>query len=188
MNKLPQGQDFDMKISPDSFAQTDKEAEKASEAQIDFFLQQRDLGNMEKAQGLGDRFFEVLLKLERIKAPGHVDKAALDHQLQLLYCYVVHRITQEMSPNSIVAQKTLSSFYERLAQTEPALFRAMNGNMSFSMYLSRTGEETPESIGRVFAQLCGIPDSKVCRGIGASSYQKFVEICGKMIVDTPYIL
>ena len=120
MNKLPQDQDFDMKISPENSTQTDKEAEKASQAQIDFFLEQRDLGNMEKAQHLGDSFFEVLLKLEKMKAPHHVDRAVLDHQLQLLYCYVVHRITQEMSPNSIVAQKTLSSFYERLAQAEPA--------------------------------------------------------------------
>ena len=179
-----------MKISPNNIARADKEAEKATEAQIDFFLQQRDLGNMEKAQYLGDQFVEELLKLERTKAPDHADRAVLDHQLQLLYCYVVHRATQEMSPNSIVAQKTLSSFYERLAEVEPALFHAMNGNMSFSMYLylSRTGEESPESIGREFAQLCGIPDSKVCRNIGASSYQKFAEMCKKMIEETPYIL
>ena len=188
MTAQTKDRDYDIKISPDEADRRAVEKEKASEAQIELFLRQRDIGNMEKASKLGCRFIDELLGIKAGGTDCAPDKAVFEHQKQLLFCYIVHRITQDNSPNSIVAQKTLASFYEGLEKHKREIFQAMNGNMSFSMYLylNRQKEETPQNVGEVFAKLCEVPENSECSLFGKEFYVKYSELCRKMVVEAGY--
>ncbi|MEG2175094.1 MAG: hypothetical protein RR135_06390 [Oscillospiraceae bacterium] len=181
-------EDDDIKIAPDDLSQLFKVENPVADDNIDLFIRQRGLGNTEKARALGMRFVEELLDCVWTKPPEGVDATTFDLQLKLLFAYAVHRIVEDYSPNSIVAQGTLSSFYEQLEADDRELYRAVNNCPAFSLYLylHRSGEECAETVGKVFAKLCGMPDNADCAMLGEGGYARFYSACAQQMLTAGY--
>ncbi len=180
--------DDDIKIAPSDLSQLFQKENPVADDNIDLYLQQRRLGNTLRARRLGEEYVADLLDCVWTKPPAEVDGTLFDTQVKILFAYVVHRIIEDYSPNHIVANTALGSFYEQLEQESPALFDAMCGSAAFTMYLytHRSGEENAETIGQVFAALCEAKDSEDCAVIGESAYARFVGACAQRMIGAGY--
>ena len=168
--------DDDVKIVPDKISQLFKKENPVADDNIDMFLTQRKLGNTQKARQFGIEMVKALLDCVWTSSPEMVDPNEFDLQLKILFSYAVHRILEDYSPNPIVANAAVSSFYEHLEEEEGELFQKITQSPAFSLYLylHRSGEENAESVGKTFAGLCSTTLDEQCRSIGETAYCRFM--------------
>lgn len=110
-------------------------------------------------------------------------------QMKLLFAYVVHRIIEDYSPNHIVANAALGSFYEHLEEADPAVYEEINDSAAFSLYLylHRSGKETAAEIGKIFAGLCKAGEDSDCNMIGECGYARFLGGCAQRMLSAGYL-
>jgi hypothetical protein len=177
------------KIVPEDLSKLFDKGNPVADSNIDLFLRQRAIGNTTRAKKLGRRYVEDLMDCVWTRPPAGVDAVEFERQLKLLFAYAVHRIIEDFSPNHIVANTALSSFYEAIEEADPALFSDLNDNAAFSLYLylHRTGTECASSIGKTFARLCGAAEDSDCAIIGESAYVRFVGACAQRMIGAGYV-
>lgn len=176
------------RIAPEDLSKLFDKGNPVADDNIDLFLRQRAIGNTTKAKRLGRRYVEDLMDCVWTRPPAPVSPDEFEQQLKLLFTYAVHRIIEDFSPNHIVANTALSSFYEGLEEADPDLFGELNDSAAFSLYLylHRSGEECAESIGKTFAKLCGESEGSDCAIIGEAAYGRFVGACAQRMVGAEY--
>lgn len=170
--------DSDMKIAPNRMSKVSDMSEGAASA----FVREKSNGNMDKARKLGQQFAAEMtapIKGITLFGIGAFDNERTMAQRKVLFAYVVNRITQDMAPNSILAQSVLSSFHESVKQQSAELYELINDSAAFSLYIlaHRSNPGNPESIGRVFAQLCNREDDPVFIRYGTELSNYFMMYC-----------
>ena len=182
--------DDDIKIAPNDLSKLFEKENPEADDNIELYLKQRSLGNTAKARALGKEFVSDMLDCVWTKAPEKIDPALFDTQIKILFAYAVHRIIEDYSDNYIVANTAIGSFHEQLEQEDPELFEALCDQTGFSMYLyaHRSGHENAESIGEIFASLCGAKDNEICVLLGESAYARFTGACAQRMVNVGYRL
>ena len=168
--------DDDIKIAPDNISKLFKSENPVADDNIDMFFSQRKLGNTQKARQFGVEMVKDLLDCVWTSSPDMVDPREFELQLKILFAYAVHRIVEDYSPNPIVANACVSSFYECLENEEPELFQKITQSPAFSLYLylHRSGEENAESVGKTFAGLCSSSLDEQTKSIGETAYCRFM--------------
>ncbi|PWM22914.1 MAG: hypothetical protein DBX44_06500 [Oscillospiraceae bacterium] len=181
--------DDDIKIAPEDLSKLFDRGNPVADDNIDLFLRQRANGNTERARRLGAQYVEDLKASVWTRAPEDVDPAVFERQLKLLFAYVVHRIIEDYSPNHIVANAALVSFYENLERADPVIFEEINDSAAFSLYLylHRSGTETAAEIGKTFAGLCEAGNGSDCFAIGESAYARFIGGCAQRMLAAGYL-
>lgn len=180
--------DDDMKIAPENLSELFLEKNPVADEQLALFLGQRANHNTKRAKQLGREFAVSLSNCVWTQTPEDVDPVLFSIQMKLLFAYTVHRLIGDYSPNQIVANTALSSFYEALEEIEPTVFEQINESAAFTLYfyLHRTREESSTSIGKTFASLCSAGESSDCELIGESAYSRFIGICAQQLVSAGY--
>lgn len=170
--------DSDMKIAPNRMSKVFDTSEGAASA----FVHEKSNGNMDKARKLGQQFAAELtapMKGVTLFGIGAFDNKRTMAQRKVLFAYIVNRVTQDMAPNSILAQSVLSSFYESVQQRSAELYELINDSAAFSLYIlaHRSSHGNPASIGRVFAQLCDRDEDPVFIRYGTELSNYFMMNC-----------
>ena len=111
-----------------------------------------------------------------------------DTQLKILFVYAMHRTVDGYSQNHILANTAIASFYELLEAKEPVFFEALCQSAAFTMYLyaHRSRQENAESVGSIFASMCGVKGNSDCAAIGESAYARFTGACVQRMADAGY--
>ncbi len=181
--------DEDIKIAPEDLSKLFTNENPQADDNIDLLMRQRANGNAAKAKKLGKQYVEDLLDCVWTKAPDDISSETFELQTKLLFAYVVHRIISDYSPNHIVANSALSSFYEHLEDADPKLSDQINDNAAFSLYvlLHRSGEERSDKVGKVFAEVCDAAEGSDCSVIGESAYARFLSACTQRLLNTEFV-
>lgn len=181
--------DDDVKIAPTDFSAMLQKKNPVADDNIDLFLRQRANKNTLRARILGKQYVADLLDCAWTRPPQDIDQDLFDLQLKLLFAYAVHRIVEDHSPNHIVANTVLGSFYEALEEADAPLFGQINDNAAFSLYiyLHRSGEECAQSIGKTFAGLCHAIESADCAVLGESAYARFFGGCAQRMLAAGFV-
>ena len=181
--------DDDVKIAPEDLSKLFDRGNPVADDNIDLFLRQRSNGNTARARKLGAQYVSDLIDSVWTRAPEDVDPADFELQLKLLFAYVVHRIIEDYSPNHIVANAALGSFYEHLEEADPAVYEEINDSAAFSLYLylHRSGKETAAEIGKTFAGLCKAGEDSDCNMIGECGYARFLGGCAQRMLSAGYL-
>ncbi len=163
------------KIAPEDLSQLMDKENPIADDNIDLFLRQRALGNTNRAPGIGKLFVEDLLDCVWTRPPPAwtpTSSSGSSNCCSPTRCTAPSRTN---SPNHIVANTALSSFYEHLEDADRSIFSEINESAAFSfyLYLHRAGEESATSIGKTFAKLCGAAEDSDCAFIGESAYARF---------------
>ncbi len=168
--------DDDIKIAPDNISKLFKGENPVADDNIDMFFLQRKLGNTQKARRFGVEMVKELLDCVWTTSPDMVEPKEFELQLKILFAYTVHRIVEDYSPNPIVANACVSSFYECLESEEPELFQKITQSPAFSLYLylHRSKEENAKSVGLTFSKLCSSSMDEQTRSIGETAYCRFM--------------
>ena len=155
---------------------------------IDLFFSQRRVGNTQKARQFGVEMVKDLLDCVWTAAPDMVDAKEFELQLKILFAYTVHRIVEDYSPNTIVANACVSSFYECLENEDSQLFQKITQSPAFSLYLyhHRIGEENSENVGKTFAGLCSTSLDEQCRSIGETAYCRYMGSCANKLASVGF--
>lgn len=180
--------DDDIKIAPNDLSKLFEKENPVADDNIELYLRQRSLGNIARARKLGSQYVADMLDCVWTKAPEGTDPEVFDTQLKILFAYSVHRIVEDYSENHIVANTAIESFHSRLEQEDPAVFNSLCDQAAFSMYLyaHRSGHENAQSIGEVFASLCGAKNDESCILLGESAYARFTGACAQRMVEAGY--
>ncbi|MFV0497732.1 MAG: hypothetical protein ACK5L0_06165 [Candidatus Fimivivens sp.] len=181
--------DDDVKIAPDDLSTLFTSENTMADDNIDLFLHQRANGNTARARKLGVQYVEDLLDCVWTRPPEDVTSAHFDQQLKLLFAYAVHRVVEDHSPNQIIANAVLGSFYEHLEDADQYLYEKINNNAAFTlyMYLHRAGDENAESVGKTFSTLCNAGAYSDCVIIGESAYGRFFGACTQRILNAGFV-
>ena len=181
--------DEDIKIAPEDLSKLFANENPQADDNIDLLMRQRANGNASKAKLLGKQYVEDLVDCVWTKAPEDISAETFELQTKMLFAYVVHRIISDYSPNHIVANSALSSFYENLEDADPKLSEQINDNAAFSLYvlLHRSGEENSEKVGKIFAKVCDAADSSDCCIIGESAYARFLSACTQRMLNAEFV-
>ena len=181
--------DDDIKIAPDKVSQLFKKENPVADDNIDMFFRERKLGNTQKARQFGIDMVQELKDCVWTSAPDMVNPKDFEFQLKTLFAYAVHRILEDYSPNQIVANAAVSSFYENLESENYELFQKITQSPAISLYLymHRSGEETPENIGKTFAGLCSTTLDEQCRTIGETAYARFVGSIANKLASVGFV-
>lgn len=181
--------DDDVKIAPDDLSKLFASDNPVADDNIDLFLQQRANGNTARARKLGVQYVEDLIDCVWTRPPEDVKSETFDLQIKLLFAYAVHRIVEDHSPNQIVANATLGSFYEHLEDADQHLYEEINDNAAFSLYvyLHRAGDENAGSVGKTFAGLCNAGEYSDCVIIGESAYARFFGACAQRMLNAGFV-
>ena len=169
--------DDDIKIATGSFSGSKKQQDQAEQAAQEF-LRQKELGNIDKARKLGTDFAELLWELaqELIMDEGRL-QLEIHHRL-LLCSYAVCRVVSEASPNSIVAQTSLSRFYSAVEERSNVLNRHVSDTAAFSLYiLSERSKDDIIEIGKIYAKLTGYEGNAEIIEQGNFVFSCFYEKC-----------
>ena len=180
--------DDDMRIAPEDLSQLNVKENLAADDNIDLFMRQRAIGNTNRARKLGEKYVADLVDCVWTKTPEGLSQEIFEKQLKILYAYSVHRAIETYSPNHIVADAALGSFYERLEEADPVLFNEINESPAFSMYLflHRSMDECAKTVGNTFASLCETKGFSDCEIIGESAYSRFMGACLQRILTAGY--
>ena len=181
--------DDDIKIAPEDLSKLFTKENPQADDNIDLLMRQRSNGNTARAKLLGKQYTADLIDCVWTKAPQDVDASAFELQLKLLFAYVVHRIISDYSPNAIIENSVLSSFFENLEDADPQLSKDINNNGAFSLYvlLHRSGEENAEKIGKIFADNCNAGLESDCNIIGESAYARYLSACTQRMLATEFV-
>ena len=181
--------DEDIKIAPEDLSKLFTNENPKADDNIDLLMRQRANGNAAKAKALGKQYVEDLLDCVWTVAPEDVDSNVFELQMKLLFAYVVHRIVSDYSPNQIISNSVLSSFYEHLEDADHKLSGEINDNAAFSLYilLHRTGTENSEKIGKIFADTCDAQPGSDCAIIGESAYARFLSACTQRMLNIEFV-
>ena len=161
--------DSDVKIFPTSGRSA---APQPDDDGADEFVRERDNGNLEKAKRLGRLFARHLRHLWR---PG--DTAAVLLQKKILYGYVVAKVIEKRSPNSVLEQAALGEFYREIRSRSPQEYDSIQDSVAFTKYLLSEHSPGDERFGGVFAEQCGRKgDPELC-GKGILLYYRYTAHC-----------
>ncbi len=189
MRMLGSYNDDDVKIAPEDLSKLFVSKNPVADDHIDLFLQQRANGNTARARRLGKQYVEDLVDCVWTRPPEDVKSEDFDLQLKLLFSYAVHRVVGDHSPNQIIANAALGSFYEHLEDADGRLYEEINDNAAFSLYvfLHRSGEENAASVGKIFAGLCNAGEASDCLVIGESAYARFFGACAQRMLSAGFV-
>lgn len=181
--------DDDVKIAPQDLSKLFAKENPVADDNIDLLMCQRANGNTARARAMGKRFVEDLIDCVWTKAPEDVESGVFELQTKMLFAYAVHRVIADYSPNHIVANAALGSFYENLEDADEQLSQQINDNAAFSLYvlLHRSGNETPKTIGETFAKLCEAGECSDCSILGESAYSRFLGGCAQIMLNAGFI-
>ncbi len=168
-----------VKIFPSKPEKTDRQTPADSEA--DEFLTQRDNGNLQRARYLGRRYARRLLRLWRPWDSSEVAK-----QKKALFAYVVAKVEQTHSKNSILQQTTLSTFFETVRKISKNDYEIIVDSLAFTQYLLCERGSGCINIGDVFARLCGQGDNPDMTTKGEVYYHRYVSRCTDLHRRTCY--
>lgn len=186
MNNL--GNDEDIKIAPEKLSELFNNENPIADDNIDLFIKQRSLGNTHKARVFGREMVADLLDCVWTNPPDLAESHEFENQLKILFAYIVHRIIEDYSPNTIVSNAAVSSFYETLEEADYALFQKISKSPAFSLYLylHRSGEENSQSVGKTFAGLCSNSLDEQCCSIGETAYCRYMGACANKLASVGY--
>ena len=181
--------DDDVKIAPEDLSKLFTRENPQADDNIALLIRQRANGNTTKAKLLGKQYASDLLDCVWTKAPQDVREEDFDLQVKLLFAYVVHRIISDYSPNAIIENTVLSSFFENLEEADPKLSRDINDNAAFSLYvlLHRSREESAQRVGEIFADICNAAEGSDCDILGESAYTRFLSACTQRMLAAEFI-
>lgn len=181
--------DDDVKIAPEDLSKLFTSENPIADDNIDLFMHQRANGNTARAHELGMHYVEDLIDCVWTRPPEDVKSEDFELQLKLLFSYAVHRIIEDHSPNHIIANAALASFYEHLEDADLHLYEEINDNAAFSLYiyLHRSGDECAESVGKTFSKLCNAGEDSDCVIIGESAYARFFGACSQRMLNAGFV-
>lgn len=173
--------DSDIKIMPDKPSAIFDSAEGAANA----FLRETHNGNMEKAKVLGGQLAaELSVNRDGANLFGADSDKNMTFQRKVLYCYLVTRVVEDLSPNSMVAQSALAAFQDALQKDEPDIYDYIMNPTVFSQYIlaARNVVEDTAAIGRVYAHLCGKADDELLARHGSELTKYFTMYCTELLM------
>lgn len=175
--------DSDMKIASHHMNKTVDMSEGAANT----FVREKSNGNTEKARRLGKQFAAELTTTRKgatLFGIGAFDNQRTMDQRKVLFAYIVNRVTNDMTPNSILSQSVLSSFYESVKQQSEELHELITDAAAFSLYIlaHRSSPGNAEEIGKVFAQLCDREEDPVFIHYGAELSNYFIMYCTQLML------
>jgi hypothetical protein len=177
--------DDDIKIAPETF--------KAGPAPVDYgeeaarqFLEQKQLGNIDRARELGRAYAGDVIELENGDS-GRTQRE-LHHQL-VLFSYIVNRVIAERSPNSIVAQSCLNMFYKSIETASEELYRHVSDMAAYSLYMlcERSRNRSDSEIGVIYAELCDFEGNEEIISEGNAFYRREYENCAEKLKGAGFV-
>ncbi len=177
-------EDEDIKIATETF-KPKKPLQDSGEEAARQFLEQKELGNIEKARELGISFAEAIIQIEDGPVSG-LGKARTQRELHnqiVLYSYIVNRVIAEHCPNSIVAQSCLGVFYKTVESACAELFSHVSDMAAFSLYVlcERSKNRTDDDIGVIYAELCDFDGREEIISEGNAFYRKLYDYCAEKV-------
>lgn len=186
--------DEDVKIAfgPDSPAFVSSSASRgdSGEAEAKVYLKQRSLGNTHKAGELGEKLAESIILSDSITSAPRIDDDDFIVQLKVLRAFAVSRALDEHSPNKIITQTALSSFYDLLQDRAPEFYNAITelGSFSLYIYLYRSSTTEPIAFATAFSEVCGNKFGDECFDTGLTAYTDAYDMATSLIRKADFIL
>lgn len=181
--RLFSNSDEDIKIADGKFSHNLKK-EDSSEAAAAEYMEQKQLGNIDRAEKIGDMFAQTLINsdfpLDKIEQlPTECEKK----NTMLLYSYVVNRVIREYVPNSLIGQKALNVFYEKIEKADFEISKHIADMAAFSLYMlcERSNTRDSAEIGRIYADLCDFEHDLDKIRQGNEFYAKAYDYCVELI-------
>ncbi|GHU81209.1 hypothetical protein FACS1894191_7910 [Clostridia bacterium] len=178
--------DDDMKIADGAVSR--KRHEDGADAAARQFLTQKSSGNIDKARRLGGDYARTILDIGSHPELVSRESTMLETHHQLLLCaYIVNRVIAGLSPDSILAQTSLGSFYADVAAIAPHVYSHISDMAAFSLYIlnERTGNPD-EEIGKIYARLSGFEGDQTKIDDGNRIYARFHAFCADMMDKAGY--
>jgi hypothetical protein len=179
--------DEDVKIADGHFSppRSEDTAERAARE----YLEQKSVGNIERARELGSLFARAVLDDSGLLAEELKQKSMLvRHHIYLLYTYIANRVIAEYAPSPILAQTSLNRFYKDIETASEDLYRHVNDMAAFSLYIlcERSKNRTDNEIGLIFAELCGLREDAAMIEYGNRLFRTFYNACAEQIKTISY--
>ena len=177
--------DDDIKIAPETFKTNRAPIDHGEEAARQF-LEQKELGNIERARELGEDYAEDVIALE--KASSGRTLREQHHQL-VLFSYIVNRVIAEQSPNSIVAQSCLNMFYKSIETASGELFKHVSDMAAYSLYMlcERSRNRHDSEIGGIYAELCDFRGNEGIISEGNAFFKREYENCAAKLRGAGFV-
>ena len=184
---MPQD-DSDIKIMPDRASKVFDSAEGAATA----FLRETHNGNMKKAKELGSQLAVELCggqKGATLFGVGLLDNEQTIFQRKVLFAYLAVKVTEDLAPNSLVAQSAIAAFYDTAEKNVPEIYGHLVDPAVFSQYAlaSRSNTDHDLAIGRIFARLCGREDDQLFVRYGRELTGYFTMYCSQLFLKTQMV-
>ncbi|MBP0963394.1 MAG: hypothetical protein J6Q99_03775 [Oscillospiraceae bacterium] len=161
-------EDADIKIfSGSSFSKS--RLEEDDEAAI--FIRERDNGNIEKAKELGCTLAQRVETLCRQEEP-----ALVAAQKKVLYGYVCKKVLEGRCANSVLARAAIGELLNCLKNASPSDFDLIQDSVAFTKYMLAE-KEADQTVGKVFAKLCGDKNNEAFACEGDELYSKYTAEC-----------
>jgi len=176
--------DEDMKIA-DGFYTPNFKPKDNDNSIAEEFIKNRDNGNMEIAESIGSEYGEALVldnKLINFDDINCTD-AELIKQKCILFAFAVKTAAEQLSPNSAVAQKIISSFYATVEKMSKLYCEIISDSFSFSFYIlwQRSSNISDEPVGSVFAKLLNKSGDSSATELGDSLFKHYYSFCAAAI-------
>lgn len=169
--------DEDIKIAPETFKTRFSAVDHGEEAARQF-LEQKRLGNIDKARALGQTYAEDVIRLESAAEAANLTRREQHHRL-VLFSYIVNRVIAEHSPNPIVAQSCLNMFYKSIEAASEELTKHVSDMAAYSLYMlcERSRNRSDAEIGGIYAELCDFNGNDDIIDEGNAFFERMYKNC-----------
>lgn len=169
--------DYDVKIFPGSgYIETvPKEDDGVAE-----YIKERDNGNLKKAKQAGEKMSSKLRKLWR---PG--DSARQHTQKKVLFAYAAAKSIENHCDSSVLSQSILSEFYRSVKEHSQSDYDLIQDSVAFTKFLL-SERNSRESLGVVFAELCGEKDDPKLQSKGMLLFYRYYSDCLMILNKTTF--
>lgn len=168
------GTDEDIKIfgsEPTGASSADTGEQDAQE-----YVHHKLSGNIEIAKEVGRQLGLLVVGYQPEKTA--LGSPAVVLQSKVLFLHAAQSCIKANSPSDIIATAAVQSLLDTVNSKEEAVYESYMGLDNSTLYrLAADEADAPESLGKLFAQLCGQKDHADFITLGSTLYQSFLEKC-----------
>lgn len=171
--------DEDVKIAPSNPSELFRESISSGEEAADAYTSHCEKGNIDIAKEIGGELAARFLEINE-------SDSLQTTQARILFAYVADQYTEKLSPDSILSQAVISSFYNKIRENNPKLIDQISDSAAFSLYILAERGTHQRSPGHVFSELCSSPDNPRLFDLGQNLYNSFVSECSEIFSQAKF--
>ena len=181
-NLLLYATDADIKIFSSSRA-ADSPAD-SGEEEAQEYVHHKLSGNIDIAKEVGR---QLGLLAASYQLPEETSQSAVALQSRVLLLHAAQSCLKNNSPSDIIATAAIQSLMDTASKKAPEAYENYMGLDSSTLYRLAADEDNSfQSVGQLFAQLCGQKENETLSQLGCNLYQHFTADCLHIVQGVTY--